>query len=141
MRTRVSGLARAGTMRMRSGMAVALALGLVVCPGVSAQQASDEPACALPFTFPDEALEARILLVGEAHGTHESFRHGGSIGAGTYPGRVIPGLRMAGRMGNERVTTLNLEVVRVDAKRNLLYLRGSVPGHRSALIQVRPTVA
>lgn len=82
--------------------------------------------------FPDRA---------EAHGAHERFRHGGSIGPGSFPGHVIKGLRMPGRMGNERVTVLNLEVVKVDADRGLLYLRGAVPGHRSALIQVRPTVA
>jgi large subunit ribosomal protein L3 len=82
--------------------------------------------------FPDRA---------EAHGAHERFRHGGSIGPGSFPGHVIKGLRMPGRMGNERVTVLNLEVVKVDAERGLLYLRGAVPGHRSALIQVLPTVA
>jgi large subunit ribosomal protein L3 len=73
------------------------------------------------------------------HGTHENTRHGGAIGAGSYPGRVIKGLGMAGRMGNERVTTENLEVVRVDAERGLLFLRGSVPGHREGLVAVRPT--
>jgi large subunit ribosomal protein L3 len=82
--------------------------------------------------FPDRA---------EAHGAHERFRHGGSIGPGTYPGHVIKGLRMPGRMGNERATVLNLEVVKVDAERGLLYIRGAVPGYRSALIRVRPTVA
>lgn len=77
----------------------------------------------------------------EGHGTHEYFRHGGSIGAGSYPGHVIKGLGMPGRMGNERVTTRNLEVVRVDPEANLLYLRGSVPGHPNALVRVRPAVA
>jgi large subunit ribosomal protein L3 len=78
---------------------------------------------------------------GHAHGAHERFRHGGSIGPGSYPGHVIKGLRMPGRMGNERVSTLNLEVVKVDAERGLLYVRGSVPGHRSALVRVRKTVS
>jgi large subunit ribosomal protein L3 len=82
--------------------------------------------------FPDRA---------EAHGAHERFRHGGSIGPGSFPGHVIKGLRMPGRMGNEQVTVLNLEVIKVDSERGLLYLRGAVPGHRSALIQVRPTVS
>jgi large subunit ribosomal protein L3 len=76
-----------------------------------------------------------------AHGAHERFRHGGSIGPGSFPGHVIKGLRMPGRMGAERVTVLNLEVVKVDAERGLLYLRGSVPGHRSALVRVRSTVS
>jgi len=74
------------------------------------------------------------------HGTHEFFRHGGAIGAGSYPSRVIKGLRMAGRMGNERVTARNLEVVRVDGERGLLYLRGAVPGHRNGIVRVGPAV-
>jgi large subunit ribosomal protein L3 len=74
------------------------------------------------------------------HGTHEFFRHGGSIGPGSFPGRVIKGLRMAGRMGNERVTTLNLEVVRVDPEKGLLFVRGSVPGHTDGVVRVRPSV-
>ena len=79
MRTTISGLASAGSTRILSGFAVALALGFIFSPGASAQQASDEPACALPFEFPAETLEARILMVGEAHGTHESFRLAGEL--------------------------------------------------------------
>jgi large subunit ribosomal protein L3 len=75
------------------------------------------------------------------HGTHEFFRHGGSIGAGSSPSRVIKGLKMAGRMGNERVTLRNTLVVRVDGDKNLLFVRGGVPGHRDALIRVRKAVA
>jgi large subunit ribosomal protein L3 len=74
------------------------------------------------------------------HGTHEVFRHGGSIGPGSYPGRVIKGLRMAGQMGNARVTTLNIEVVRVDPEKRLLFVRGGVPGHNDALVRVRSSV-
>jgi large subunit ribosomal protein L3 len=74
------------------------------------------------------------------HGTHEFFRHGGSIGAGSYPGRVIKGMGMAGRLGNQRATALNVEVVRVDLDKNLLYVRGAVPGHTDGLLRVRPTV-
>ena len=77
---------------------------------------------------------------GEAHGAHENYRHGGSIGPGSFPGHVIKGLRMAGRMGNERNTVLNIEVVRVDAEKGLLFVRGGVPGHPDALLQVRPSV-
>jgi large subunit ribosomal protein L3 len=73
------------------------------------------------------------------HGTHENTRHGGAIGAGAYPGRVIKGMRMAGQHGNSRVTVRNLEVVRVDADRGLLYVKGSVPGHRDGIVQVAPT--
>lgn len=73
------------------------------------------------------------------HGTHENTRHGGAIGAGAYPGRVIKGMKMAGQHGNARVTARNLEVVRVDADRGLLYVKGSVPGHRDGIVQVGPT--
>jgi large subunit ribosomal protein L3 len=73
----------------------------------------------------------------KTHGTHEAFRHAGSIGAGSYPGRVLKGVRMAGRMGNERVTTLNVEVVRVDPEKRLLFVRGGVPGHNDGVVRVR----
>jgi large subunit ribosomal protein L3 len=71
--------------------------------------------------------------------THGSDHHRepGSIGPGTTPGRVYKGLRMAGHMGDERVTTKKLRVVRADAERNLLLVRGSVPGARGSLILVR----
>jgi large subunit ribosomal protein L3 len=74
------------------------------------------------------------------HGTHEAFRHAGSIGAGSYPGKVFKGHKMPGRMGNERVTSLNLEVVRVDTERNLLFVSGAVPGHPNAIVRVRPSI-
>jgi large subunit ribosomal protein L3 len=77
----------------------------------------------------------------EGHGTHESFRHGGAIGAGSYPGRVFKGMKMPGRMGNERVTTRNVRIVRVDPERKLLYVRGSVPGHRDGVVRIRSAVS
>ena len=77
----------------------------------------------------------------KTHGTHEAYRHPGSIGAGAYPGKVIKGMGMFGRMGNVRVTVRNLEVVRVDAERNLLMIRGAVPGHNNGLVRVRNAVA
>jgi len=77
----------------------------------------------------------------ESHGTHEGFRLPGSIGPGTYPGHVIKGLRMPGHMGHERVTTRNLVVARVDADRNLLLVRGAVPGPNDGLVRVRAAVA
>jgi large subunit ribosomal protein L3 len=82
----------------------------------------------------------KFTMKHNTHGTHENRRHTGSVGANTFPGRVIKGLRMAGRMGNERVTQLNLEVVRVDAEKNLLFVKGTVPGHRDGIVSVRPTV-
>jgi len=77
----------------------------------------------------------------KTHGTHEAFRQPGAIGAGAYPGRVLKGMGMAGRMGNERVTVRNLRIVKVDAERNLLFVRGGVPGHNDALVRVRNAVA
>ena len=75
------------------------------------------------------------------HGTHDGFRNPGSIGAGAYPGKVIKGMRMAGRHGNGQVTTRNLEVVRVDPERGLLLLRGAVPGPNDGFVRVRTAVA
>ena len=75
------------------------------------------------------------------HGTHEGFRSPGSIGPGTWPAHVIKGLRMAGHMGNEQVTTRNVEVVRIDADKNLLLIRGSVPGATDGIVRVRAAVA
>jgi large subunit ribosomal protein L3 len=72
-----------------------------------------------------------------SHGTHEYFRHGGSIGNRSYPGRVFKGKRMAGRYGAERVTTRDLEVVAVRAEDNLLLIRGAVPGSRNGTVIVR----
>lgn len=77
----------------------------------------------------------------KSHGTHEGFRNPGSIGAGAYPGHVIKGQRMPGRLGNEQVTTRNLVVAQVDAERNLLLVRGSVPGPNDGLVRVRAAIA
>lgn len=75
-----------------------------------------------------------------SHGTHEYFRHGGSIGNRSYPGRVFKGKRMAGQYGNDRVTTQNLEVVAVRAEEHLLLVRGCVPGARNGVVIVHPAV-
>jgi len=74
------------------------------------------------------------------HGTHEAHRHAGSIGAGAWPGRVIKGKKMPGRYGNAQVSALNQEIVRIDSERSLLFIRGAVPGHRNAIVCVRPSV-
>jgi large subunit ribosomal protein L3 len=74
------------------------------------------------------------------HGTHEYFRHAGSIGAGAWPGRVIKGMRMAGQHGNSRTTALDQEIVRIDSERSLLFIRGAVPGHKNGIVRVRPSV-
>jgi large subunit ribosomal protein L3 len=70
------------------------------------------------------------------HGTHEYFRHGGSIGNRSFPGRVFKGKRMAGRLGAGQVTTRNLVVVAVRADDNLLLVRGAVPGARNGTVVV-----
>jgi large subunit ribosomal protein L3 len=70
------------------------------------------------------------------HGSH-NVRAPGSIGAAAYPARVFKGLRGPGQMGNKRVTQKGLEVVRVDAGNNLLLVRGSVPGPRNGVVEVR----
>jgi large subunit ribosomal protein L3 len=75
------------------------------------------------------------------HGTHEGARRPGSSGANTFPGHVWKGKGMYGRMGNERTTTRNVVVVRVDPEKNLLLVRGSVPGHNQALVRIRPAIA
>jgi len=72
------------------------------------------------------------------HGTHEFFRHGGSIGTRLTPGHVLKGKKMPARMGNERVTVQNLRVYGVDADRNLLLIVGAIPGARGGLVEVRP---
>ena len=74
------------------------------------------------------------------HGTHEYFRHPGAIGAGAWPSRVFKGGRQAGQMGNARVTVQNLEVVRVDAEKNLVFVRGAVPGHTKGLVRLRHAI-
>jgi large subunit ribosomal protein L3 len=71
----------------------------------------------------------------ETHGS-DSHRQPGSIGAGTYPGKVFKGTGMAGRMGNDRVTVQKLTIVRSDAARNLLLIKGAVPGARNGMIIV-----
>ena len=74
------------------------------------------------------------------HGTHEYFRHGGSIGNRSYPGKVFKGKRMAGHWGNERVSIQNLRVVAVRAEENLLLVKGSIPGSNGGTVLVRRAV-
>ncbi len=74
------------------------------------------------------------------HGTHEYFRHGGSIGNRSYPGKVFKGKRMAGHLGNGRVSIQNLRVVEVRPGENLLLVKGSIPGSNGGLVLVRKAV-
>lgn len=75
-----------------------------------------------------------------SRGTHEYFRHGGSIGCRSFPGRVFKGKRMPGHYGNERVSVLNLEVVQVRPEENIILVKGSVPGPKRGIIVLRPSV-
>jgi large subunit ribosomal protein L3 len=75
--------------------------------------------------------------LGAGHGVHKVHRAPGSIGGASTPGRVFPGMKMAGRSGNERVTVQSLEVVAVEAERGLLLIRGATPGANGALITIR----
>jgi len=73
-----------------------------------------------------------------SHGTHEYFRHGGSIGNRSFPGRVLKGKRMAGRYGDDRVTTRGLTVVQVRGEQNLVLIRGAIAGPKGGWVVVRP---
>lgn len=72
-----------------------------------------------------------------SHGVHESYRGGGSVGASSDPSRTFKNWRMAGQCGNARVTVSNLKVVAVDAERNLLLVKGAVPGARNGLLEIQ----
>jgi large subunit ribosomal protein L3 len=78
--------------------------------------------------------------VSASHGAHRNHRKPGSIGASSTPSRVFKGMRMAGRMGGERVTVLNLKVQGIDAEKGLLLVKGAVPGARGRIVFVRNAV-
>ncbi len=73
------------------------------------------------------------------HGQSDRHRAPGSVGAGTTPGRVLKGTRMAGRMGGKTTTSMNLQVVNINADRHLVYVKGSVPGATNGLVRIRQT--
>jgi large subunit ribosomal protein L3 len=75
-----------------------------------------------------------------SHGTERKHRSPGSVGACATPGRVFKGMRMAGHMGHERITMLSLEVAKIDADRNLLLVRGAVPGPKGGLVMIRSAI-
>jgi len=77
---------------------------------------------------------------GASHGNHKAHRVPGSIGGCATPGRVFKGTRMAGRMGGQRVTTTNLEIVAVDTERDLVLVKGAVPGSRGGTVVLRNSV-
>ncbi len=75
----------------------------------------------------------------KSHGS-KSYRQPGSIGAHTYPGRVLPGKKMPSRMGNEQITVRNLQVVEYDKEKNILLLKGGVPGIEGSLLTIKPAI-
>ncbi|MFC1557151.1 50S ribosomal protein L3 [candidate division KSB1 bacterium] len=72
----------------------------------------------------------------KTHGQSDRFRARGSIGASSDPSRVVKGMRMAGQTGNKRTTVINLTVVDIDKEKNLLIVKGAVPGHRNSIVEV-----
>jgi large subunit ribosomal protein L3 len=77
---------------------------------------------------------------GASHGNHKKHRSPGSIGACATPSRVFKGTRMAGRMGGQQVTTLNLEIVQADSERELILVKGAVPGPRGGMVVLRDAI-
>jgi large subunit ribosomal protein L3 len=75
-----------------------------------------------------------------SHGTHEYFRHGGSIGTRLTPGHVMKGKKMPGQYGNKRKTVQSMKLVKVDAEKGLLYIRGGVPGPNGGYVLVRKAI-
>jgi large subunit ribosomal protein L3 len=71
------------------------------------------------------------------HGTHEYFRHGGSIGTNMTPGRTLPGLKMPGHYGNETVTTMNLKIAKLIPEDDLVLVEGGIPGSTNGLVTIR----
>ncbi len=72
-----------------------------------------------------------------SHGTHEYFRHGGSIGTRLTPGHVKKNQKMPGHMGTERVTMQNLRIVKIDPENDLIYIRGGIPGSKNGVVTIR----
>ncbi len=71
---------------------------------------------------------------GKTHGQHNRLRHPGSLGASSWPSRVLPGMRMAGRMGGDRVKVLNLKVIKIIPENNLVLVKGSIPGAKGSYV-------
>lgn len=76
----------------------------------------------------------------ETHGTGPVHRHPGSMGSGTTPGRVMKGKKLAGQYGHEKVTVLNLTVVKVDAERGVLLIKGAIPGPKGSVVSIKNAV-
>ncbi|GAB4174530.1 MAG: 50S ribosomal protein L3 [Calditrichia bacterium] len=73
----------------------------------------------------------------KTHGQSNKFRAPGSLGQSSYPSKVFKGIKMAGRTGGKRITVRNLQIVKVDAEKNLLFIKGAVPGARNSILEIR----
>lgn len=103
-------------------------------------QKLDARGCSIGKGFAGVVKRYNFRTQDATHGNSLSHRAPGSIGQNQTPGRVFKGKKMSGQMGNVRRTVQNLEVVRVDAERNLLLVKGAVPGHKGGSVIVRPAV-
>ena len=71
-----------------------------------------------------------------SHGKNSVMRKSGSVGAGTSPGRIFPGMKMAGRMGNDQVTVKNLQIIKINNNENTIFLNGAVPGAKNSIVYI-----
>ena len=112
------------------------------CPvtGIRKQDRDGYEAIQLAF---DEVKESKLTKAELGHLAKADakpmrvVRAPGSIGASAYPARVFKGMKLPGQMGNKRITTLGLEIADVDTENNLLLIKGSVPGHRNSIVEIR----
>ncbi|HET9702275.1 MAG TPA: 50S ribosomal protein L3 [Burkholderiales bacterium] len=127
--------------RVGAEQAAGLAPGAVVGPDIfKVGQKVDVTGVTLGKGFAGVIKRHRFSSNRATHGNSVSHNRPGSTGQNQDPGRVFPGKRMAGHMGDAQRTTQNLEIVRIDAERGLLLVRGAVPGHKGRDVIVRPAV-
>ena len=140
---RLGHFAKAGVAALARLMEFRLSEGEEVQPGdeVKATIFAEKQYVDVVATSKGKGFQGVVKRHGFAGGraTHGSMFHRapGSIGASAFPSRVFPGMRAGGRMGGERVTVKNLQVIKVDAEQNLIYLRGAVPGPRHAYVAIK----
>ncbi|HET7922686.1 MAG TPA: 50S ribosomal protein L3 [Gammaproteobacteria bacterium] len=131
---------RSGEFRLAEGEGVELAAGAEIKVDVfQAGQKVDVTGTSIGKGYAGNIKRNHFTMGDATHGNSLSHRAPGSIGQRQTPGRVFPGKKMAGHLGNKRRTAINLEVVRVDAERNLLLVKGAVPGAEGGDVIVRPT--
>jgi large subunit ribosomal protein L3 len=140
---RLGHFAKAGVAALARLMEFRLSEGEEVQPGdeVKATIFAEKQYVDVVATSKGKGFQGVVKRHGFAGGraTHGSMFHRapGSIGASAFPSRVMKGMRAGGRMGGERVTVKNLQVIKVDADQNLIYLRGAVPGPRNAYVAIK----